>query len=60
VKVKLSLPQGIDEMVTCCCGLLAVSVPLDGFIDVPVPPIPTKENQFKLPGEVSPTVTVQV
>ncbi len=60
MNVKLSLPQGIDEMVTVCCGWLAVSWPLDGLIDVPVPPIPTKENQFKLPAEVAPTVTVQL
>src|SRR2546429_3857844 len=60
MNVKLALPQGIDEMVTCCCGWLVVSWPLGGLNDALVPPIPVGANQLRFPGEVSPTVTVQV
>jgi hypothetical protein len=57
MNVKLALPQGIDEMVTVCCGWLAVSWPLEGLIDALVP---VRANQLRFPDEVSPTVTVQV
>src|SRR5215469_5849269 len=47
-------------MVTVCCGWLVVSWPYEGLNDALVPPIPVGANQLRFPGEVSPTVTMQV
>jgi hypothetical protein len=60
MNVKLALLQGIDEIVTICCGWFGVSWPFEGLIEALVPPIPTGANQLRFPGEVSPTITVQV
>ena len=51
------LLQGIDEMTTDCCVWLVVSWPLGGLNDTLVP---VGADQLRFPGEVSPTVTVQV
>ena len=51
------LLQGIEEMTTDCCVWLVVSWPLGGLNDTLVP---VGADQLRFPGEVSPTVTVQV
>ena len=47
-------------MVTDCCCRLVESWPLGGLNDTFVPPIAVGANQLRLPGEVWPTVTLQL
>src|SRR6266568_2311891 len=47
-------------MATGCCVWLVMSWPLGGLNDTLVPPIPVGANQLRLPGEVSPTATLQL